>query len=243
VPKPLHQVTGSIYPTAVARQRSLLVYTPFLTCLNPAMCNVAPRDSPPTTWSSWLQYVREGRADLPENALFQCRTGHDPASLQCSQCLPGFFVNGFLCDACPATASYVGPLIVCVAALVYLAIVMRQSVQVANNAFRRISDHNVSSGLLPDLLISPRRGGDPDDRSRPQSPLSDGNGPPPSRPASPGAVPSLESMDAIALERQNSRRVSFVSVRPAETGRSAENVASTYLNLAIFFFQVRRGLC
>lgn len=145
-----HVLTGSRYPlhSLVDARLALdplaqrnLVYVESVPCLHPAVCNrngvAADMD-----WAQWVALMKRRTAAGADNTsssasfsvgssssgsqaslqlTFQCREGHDPSSLKCSRCLPGYWLDGFLCHRCAASYSVLAPLSAFVAVCALIA--------------------------------------------------------------------------------------------------------------------------
>jgi hypothetical protein len=122
---PPHTLVGSLFPQPY-QTRGLLVYSTLLRCLNPSACNAPPEV--PLAGDNWTAWLTQG-ASLPERSehVFQCRTGHDPASFKCSRCLSGFYLNGFLCESCPRVSWLFSLAVMPVLLLGYLVFIVKQA--------------------------------------------------------------------------------------------------------------------
>jgi hypothetical protein len=101
--RPPHVVTKSVYPFLPGGGvplRSRLPYLPrdaLVACLHPAVCG-----GPSVLADDWDQWTPSGPLDAaPEYGdAFMCREGHDAESPLCATCVPGFWLDGFLCRRC-----------------------------------------------------------------------------------------------------------------------------------------------
>ncbi len=135
-----HQLLGSRYPLPLPlrggdeepRARRHFVYATLLPCLHPAVCNRAPEVSA-ATWAEWVALNAGGVTGGPSFAEYLCRDGHDPASLMCSRCVSGYWLDGFLCERClPGYAGLVAVGLVGCVALLVVYVAQRALVSVAS---------------------------------------------------------------------------------------------------------------
>ncbi len=129
-----HALVGSSYPLfdgAVGayreRPRWALPYASrIVSCLHPEVCNREPADVI-STWAAVAQATAAGVLSDPALANFQCRQGHDPASLGCSRCLAGYYANGFLCERCTASLTVLVPLLGVIATVATLGYLLHRA--------------------------------------------------------------------------------------------------------------------
>ncbi len=101
---PPHVVNMSVYPFQPGGGAPLRSRLPYLSrgelvaCLHPAVCG-----GPSALVDVWDNWTPSGpfNDEAPElGDAFMCREGHDPLSPLCATCVPGYWLDGFLCQRC-----------------------------------------------------------------------------------------------------------------------------------------------